>query len=279
MLTLNYQKAINAQYGHSDLSKKILAILEDKNFDTATFSQDILTPIEELHLRGRKATIELAKAVGLNENISVLDVGCGIGGPARTLAAEFGCHITGLDLSKEYCSAAEIINNKLKFNKRIKIQQGNALHMPFNKAEFDVVFMQHVLMNIENKERLFSQIKYVLCPKGRLAFYTICAGWNTPIYFPVIWANSPNINFLLTAPDLRQLISKSGFRELSWKDETKKILEGIQHARNKPRSKNPIRFELISSIIGDVSTKWKNIVLNLKEERISVIQGIFEKNQ
>lgn len=279
MLTLNYEEAINAQYGHLDLSKKILALLEKKDFDIASFTQDILSPIEELHLRGRKATIELAKAVGLNENISVLDIGCGIGGPARSLAAEFGCHITGLDLSEEYCSAAEIINNKLKLNKKIKIQQGNALYMPFNKAEFDVVFMQHVLMNIENKERLYSQIKYVLCPKGRLAFYTICAGLITPIHFPVIWANNPDISYLLTAHKLRQLISKNGFIELSWKDQTEKILEGIQHARNKPRSKNPIRFELISSIIGDVSTKWKNIVLNLKEGRISVIQGIFETNQ
>ena len=279
MLNLNYEEAINAQYGHLDLSKKILALLEKKDFDIASFTQDILSPIEELHLRGRKATIELAKEANLHENMKILDVGCGIGGPARTLAAEFGCHITGLDLSKEYCSAAEIINNKLKLNRKIKIQQGNALYMPFDKAEFDVVFMQHFLMNIENKEHLFSQITHVLLPKGRLAFYTICAGSITPIHFPVIWANNPEINFLLSARELRQLISKNGFIELSWKDDTKKILEGIQHARNKPRSKNPIRFELISSIIGDVSTKWKNIIRNLKEGRISVIQGIFETNQ
>jgi SAM-dependent methyltransferase len=164
-------------------------------------------------------------------------------------------------------------------NNKIEIQQGNALDMPFRNAVFDLVLMQHFLMNIENKEHLFSQVNRVLSPKGRLAVYTICAGSIIPIHFPVIWANSPDINFLLTAKELRQLISNHGFRELSWKDDTKKILDGIQQARSKPQPKNPIRFDLISSIVGDVSTKWRNIILNLKEGRIVVIQGIFESEQ
>jgi len=274
---MNYEEAINAQYGKLDLGKKILAILERDNLDVAEFSKDILAPIEELHLHGRTATMELAKGVDLNENMRVLDVGCGIGGPARALASKFGCHITGLDLSKEYCHAAQIINERMGLNNNIEIQRGNALDMPFGNAIFDLVLMQHILMNIENKEHLFSQVNRVLSLKGRLAFYTICAGSITPIHFPVIWANSPDINFLLTARELRQLVSNHGFRELSWIDDTKKILDGIQQARNKPQPKNPIRFDLISSIVGDVSKKWKNIIRNLKEERIVVIQGIFEK--
>lgn len=271
---MNYEEAINAQYGNSDLGTKILAILENEGLDIAEFSKDILAPIEELHLHGRAATMELAKGVGLNENMKVLDVGCGIGGPARTLAFEFGCHITGLDLSKEYCTAAKIINDKIGLN-NIEIKQGNALNMPFNKAEFDVVFMQHVLMNIENKEQLLSQIHHVLHPKGRLALHTICAGSITPVYFPVIWANNPDISFLLTASELGQLISNNGFIEHYWRDCTKKVLEGIQQARNK---RKPINFELFSSVVPDVSLKWRNINRNLNEGRIIVMQGIFECN-
>ncbi len=275
---MNYEKAINAQYGQSDLGKKILAILEGEGLDTARLIQDILAPIEELHLRGRSATIELARAVGLNESMRVLDIGCGIGGPARTLASEFGCHIIGLELCEEYCNATEIINDRVGLSNKIEIRQGNALNMPFDNEIFDIVFMQHVLMNIENKERVLSQSKRVLYPKGRLALNTICAGSITPIHFPVIWANNPDINFLFTASELRQLISNSGFKELSWKDETKEILEGIERARSKPRSKNPQPISL-GLIVADPSTKWRNIVRNLKEGRIEVIQGIFEKNQ
>ena len=272
---LNYEEAINTQYGKLDLSKKILAILESDDLDIAGFSKDVLAPIEELHLHGRAATIELANGVGLNENMKILDVGCGIGGPARVLASEFGCHIIGLDLSKEYCTAAKIINEKVGLNNIIEIQQGNALDMPFDKAEFDVVFMQHVLMNIENKEQLLSQIHQVLRPKGALALHTICAGSITPVHLPVIWANNPDINFLLTASELGQLISNNGFIEHLWSDYTKKVLEGIQQARSK---RKPVNFYLFSSIVPDVSIKWKNINRNLNEGRIVVFQGIFECN-
>jgi len=274
---LNYEEAINAQYGQSDLGKKILAILEGEGLDTARLTQDILAPIEELHLRGRSATIELAKEVGLNESMSVLDIGCGIGGPARTLASEFGCQVIGLELCEEYCHATEIINDRVGLSNKIEIRQGNALNMPFDNAIFDIVFIQHVLMNIENKKRLLSQTRRILRPKGRLALNTVCTGSITPIHFPVIWANNPDINFLLTPKELRQLISNSGFKELSWKDDTKKILEGIERVRSKSRSKIPRPINL-SLIVSDPSTKWRNIVRNLKEGRIEVIQGIFEKN-
>ncbi|MHA1255845.1 MAG: class I SAM-dependent methyltransferase [Promethearchaeota archaeon] len=272
---MNYEEAINTQYGKSDLGDKILAILENKDLDIEGFNKDVLAPIEELHLHGRAATIELAKGVGLNEKMRVLDIGCGIGGPARTLASEFGCHVTGLDLSKEYCTAAKIINDKLGLNNNIEIKQGNALNMPFDNAEFDLVFMQHVLMNIENKEHLITQINRVLGPKGRLAIHTICASSTTPIHLPVIWADNPDINFLLTNRELSHLISDIGFIELYWRDHTKQVLEGIQQARSK---RKPVNFDLFSSIVPDVSIKWRNINRNLNEGRIIVMQGIFECN-
>jgi len=274
---LDYEEAINAQYGQSNLGKKVLAVLQREGIDVAERIKDALAPVEELHLRGSLATIELAQKADLNESMKVLDIGCGIGGPARTLASEFGCQVIGLELCEEYCHTTKIINDRVGLSNKIEIRQGNALNMPFDNDVFDVVFMQHVLMNIENKERLLSQTKRVVCPKGRLALYTICIGPVTPIHFPVIWANNPDINFLLTASDLRQLISNSGFKELSWKDETEKILEEIERARSKPRSKTPRPINL-SLIVSDPSIKWRNIVRNLREGRIVVIQGIFEKN-
>jgi ubiquinone/menaquinone biosynthesis C-methylase UbiE len=206
----------------------------------------------------------------------VLDVGSGIGGPARTLASEFGCYITGFDLCKEYCYTAELINNRMDLSKYIEILGGNALDMPFEDSSFDIVFIQHVLMNIEDKERLLSQIYRVLHSGGRIALNTICAGPVQPIHFPVIWADNPTINFLLSPAKLRQLITNMGFRELSWTDKTEKILKEIQFARTKPRSNKPrvINFNLL---VANPSEKWSNMVRNLKEGRIIVIQGIFER--
>jgi ubiquinone/menaquinone biosynthesis C-methylase UbiE len=273
--TMDYEEAINVQYGQKNLVEKILATLQNEGIDTAELVKDAFAPIEELHLLGSVATLELAQKAGLNERMKVLDVGCGIGGPARNLASKFRCHVTGLDLSKEYCRAAEVINEYVGLSDKIEIQQGNALDMPFNDEIFDVVFMQHVLMNIDNKERLLYQIKRVLRPKGRLALFSVCAGLTTPIYYPVIWANNPDINFLLAADKLREIICNTGFKELIWTDETRKIIEGIEREREKPRSKKPRPISL-GFIVTESSLKWKNIVLNLKEGRIIVIQGLFE---
>lgn len=272
---MNYEEAINAQYGEADLGKKICEILDNKDLDVEKLLPEILAPIEELHLHGRAATIDLAKEVGLNEKMKVLDIGCGIGGPARTLALEFGCHVIGIDLSKEYCNAAELINNKLGLNKNIEIQHANALDMPFDNAEFDVVFMQHVLMNIENKQQLLSQIKRVIRPKGSLAHYTICEGSVSPINFPVIWANNPDISFLLTPSELCQLIINNGFKVLSWMDYTNIILEGMQKERHKPQQ---ISIDLLFSITENFIPKIKNVTRNLKEGRMVVIHGVFECN-
>ena len=273
---MEYQESINNQYGKSNLGAQILASLQSKGIDTAKKIQEALAPIEELHLRGRRATLELAQEVGLNKNMKVLDVGCGIGGSTRTLASKYGCNVTGIDLCEEFCRTADLINERLGYTGKIEIQQGDALNMPFNNNSFDIIFTQHVLMNIENKERLISETYRLLRPKGRLALNTICAGSVNPIHFPVIWANNPNISFLLLPDDLRQLIDNIGFREVSWSDNTKKIIEGIENTRSKDRTPQPRPISL-DLIINDTKTKWKNIVRNLKEGRIVVIQAVFER--
>ena len=272
---MKYEEAINNQYGKSNLGAQILATLKSKGFDTAQKIRDVLAPIEELHLRGRRATLELAKEVNLNKNMKVLDVGCGIGGSSRTLVSNFGCNVTGIDLCEEFCRAAELINERLGYSNTIDIQQGDALDMPFNSSSYDSVFIQHVLMNIENKERLISEIFRLLRPKGRLALNTICAGSVNPIHFPVIWANNPSISFLRSPNELRQVLVTSGFKELLWRDDTKKVLEEIQTMRSKPPSNKPRPISL-ALIVNDTREKWKNIVRNLKEGRIVVIQGVFE---
>lgn len=272
---MEYEEAINIQYGQNNLVEKILETLQNEGLNTAENVKKSFAPIEELHLLGSKATIELAQKVEVSHNLKILDVGCGIGGPARTIASNFGCRVIGLDLSKEYCQAAELINNYVGLSDLIKIQRGNALNMPFNDAIFDIVLLQHVLMNIEDKKRLFSQIRRVLRPEGRLALYTICSGDIKPIYYPVIWANGADINFLLSTLELRNLIINNGFKEISWEDHTKKIIDAIDIQRTKPRPKKKPSINL-GLIVMEPSLKWKNMVLNLKEGRIEVIQGIFE---
>ena len=273
---MDYNAAINNQYGQTNLGSKILTALKDEGKDSIECIQESLGRIEELHSRGKKATMELAHRAGLNKNMKVLDVGSGIGGPARTLAFEFGVHVTGLDLCQEYCQAAKIINQRLELSDMVEVQQGNALEMPFDDESFDLVMIQHVLMNVEDKECLFSQVHRVLRSKGQLVIYTICAGDTSPIHYPVIWANNSALSFLLTPQKLLQLIKDSGFQETFWKDDTPTIIEGFQSRKPKKLTtiSRPINFDLI---IPNFSEKSRNIIRNFKEGRIVVIQGIFER--
>lgn len=276
---MDYEKAINEQYGQSNLGTKILSVFKSNGIESKDLIQETLAPTEELHLRGRKATLELAQEVNLNKNMKVLDIGCGLGGSARTLVSNYGCNVTGIDLNEEYCRAANLINELLGCIDNIEIRKGNALDMPFDDSSFDVIFIQHVSMNIKNKERLIFETFRLLRPGGRLAIHTICAGPVEPMYFPVFWADDPSINFLPSPNEFRQLISKHGFKELLWREDTKTVLEEIQIRRsNRPSTKpQPISSEIWNLIHSDPQEKWKNGVLNLKEGRTVLFQGVFER--
>ena len=165
---MEYEEAINNQYGKSNLGTLILATLQSKGIDTAKKIQDVLAPIEELHLRGRRATLELAHEIGLNENMKVLDIGCGIGGSARTLFSNFRCNVTGIDLCEEFCRAADLINERLGYSNNIEIQQGDALDMPFNDNSYTHIIPKFLLL-----ANLFGDYSYFLNILDNLTYITL----------------------------------------------------------------------------------------------------------
>lgn len=187
----NYEQAINAHYGKPALDAKILAALVAAGAGLGPLTRESLGDFDEFHYGGVKETRALARLARLPPGHHLLDVGCGLGGPARTLAAEFGCTLIGLDLSEDFCQAAEMLTLRLGLGGQVSFRQGNALHIPFDDATFDLVWMQHVAMNVPDKHRLFQQLNRVLKPGGTLAFHTVLAGQVAPIHYPVIWAPVP----------------------------------------------------------------------------------------
>ena len=270
-----YSESINSYYGQPDLSANIFAALQRAGKDLNALTRDDLAPFEEFHLRGRAATMELAGAAGLREGMAVLDVGSGIGGPARTLAAEFGCRVTGLDLTEEYCRAAEMLTSSVGLSDKVTFRHGDALDMPFDDGTFDLVWMQHTSMNIEDKERLFGEIRRVLRPAGRLALYEILAGSVAPLHFPVPWANDSAISFLVAPSEALRLLAATGFEELAWTDVTGESIDLLRQlgaaAQGAPA---PLGLHLV---VGNFAEKLANVLRNLEEDRIAVVQGIFER--
>lgn len=233
-----------------------------------------LTAIDEFHIGGRKATLELAGKLDLKSGMTVLDVGCGLGGAARCLAAEFGCQVTGLDLSKKYCEAAGMLSRRLGLGSQVCYRHGNAIDMPFAEAAFDVLWIQHVTMNIPDKAALFSELRRVLKPGGILASYEILAGAGGAVYFPVPWASEPAISFMQTPAHLRDLLGTIGFELLSWQDKTESACKWFQRMDEK-MEKQPVRPLGLHLLLGpEFRTMAKNQVRNLEEKRITLIEFI-----
>ena len=118
----------------------------------------------------------LAEAAAITSTDEVLDVGCGIGGPARFLATKFGCKVTGIDLTPEFIDVARDLNARVGLGDTIDLRVADALDLPFPDASFDVVWTQHVSMNIADKPGLYAELGRVLRPGGRLAFFDVVAG-------------------------------------------------------------------------------------------------------
>ena len=90
-----------------------------------------LATADEFHIRGRKATLELASQMNLNANSHVLDIGSGLGGPARTLAETYGCQVTGIDLTQAFCNAATAMSDWVGLGKRVLFKQGGRHELAF----------------------------------------------------------------------------------------------------------------------------------------------------
>lgn len=273
-----YTTLINEHYGHTNLGENILAAYERAGKDIHSLTRDDISSFDEFHTRGRDASRELAHLVDLRAGEKVLDIGSGVGGPARTLAGEFGCEVVGLDLVDEYCRTADMLTARVGLSDRVTFRQGDVLDMPFDDGSFDVVWSQHMTMNIENKMRLFREVRRVLRPGGRFVLYEICAGSASTIYYPVPWAGDSTINFLATAGELQEMLKDLGFNELVWKDVSKISLEWflrmVAAMAARPKDKPPLGLNLIMG--KTTPEKAKNLIRNLQEDRVRVVQGVLK---
>ena len=271
-------EAIQTHYTRADLGDVILAALEKAGKDLNHLTPEDLAPIDQFHIRGRTATLELARTAGLDANKRVLDVGSGVGGTSRCLAKEFGCRVTGIDLTDEYCRAAAMLSARVGLTDLVDYRQGDATCLPFEDAVFDVVWTEHVAMNIPDKPRLYREMHRVLKPGGTLAIYDVLAGPSGPVLFPVPWARTPETSFLVSPDELRTLLEESGFTIADWSDTTDVAREWFVTLAEKIRKEGfpSLGFHLLLG--ADFKAMAQNQGRNLQEGRIALAQIVARKS-
>jgi SAM-dependent methyltransferase len=270
-------QAVANHYKRRALGDAILAALKAAGKDIEHLTPDDLAPVDEFHSGGRNATVRLAQLAEISNAAHVFDAGCGIGGPSRYLASNFGCRVTGLDLTAEFVAVATMLAQRTGLAHKVTYQQGNALDLPFADASFEFVWSQNAAMNIADRERLYSEMRRVLKTGGRLAIQDVAAGPGGDPYYPTPWANDESISFLFDPHSTRTTLERVGFRVVAWHDTTQEALDQ-QVERAKAVDNGSLPPLGLHILIGpDFPVVSKNMLRNLREERVKLINAVLER--
>ncbi len=267
---------IENQYHLPGLFEEILDRLQEQGIDVNNITRSHISGVDELHVRGAEVSKELVGQFNIN-GLRVLDVGCGLGGPGRMLADEYNCHVSGIDMSHEFIRTAQKLSELVKINGTTDFVQGDALDLPYDNGSFDVVWTQHVQMNIENKKKFYSEINRVLKCGGSLIYYDIFKKNKEDVNYPVPWADDKSVSFLGTISKMENILKELGFSKTQTTDQSEMAIAFFNDAFEKMKIHGPPKLGL--NVLMGVSTKEKlgNVLKGLEENKIELQSGIYKK--
>jgi SAM-dependent methyltransferase len=274
------ERTVAAHYSRDGLVEIIERALRGSGVDPAHTTVEQLAPLDHFHSYGVAGTRELMRLAGIQRDDRVLDVGGGIGGPARMLASQVGCPVTVLDLSADFCAAGEALTEWTHLTDRVTFVVASALAMPFADASFEVAWTIHASMSIADKPRLYAEIARILRPGGRFAFYDTIAGPNPPPIFPLPWADDPSYSFLLSPDAMRAQITAAGFAERAWEDgqALTATLAAASPQIADPSGAQGVVPPSFATLMGDdTAAKMRNAAQCTREGRTLLAIGVFER--
>ena len=270
---------ISRHYTSGELLARLEARLRDDGVDPARPTFEALAPYDHFHGRGVEATEDMANRLRVAATDHVLDVGSGLGGPARYFARRFGCRVSGIDLTAEFCEVARHLTSLLGLAERVSFEEGDALAMPFGGAAFDGAYSMNVSMNIADKRTLYREIRRVLKPGGWLCLSEVVQGPGGEPEYPEPWARTAATSFLATRDETRANLEAAGFAIESERDTTEAALAYSARARALVEAGGKAPHRAVSLILGALAEEAvANTGRALRERRTVPIELLCRKS-
>jgi ubiquinone/menaquinone biosynthesis C-methylase UbiE len=252
----------------ASLVSKITEVLDSLPDGSIDPSQ--LAGLDQFHVMGLAATEQLAQIAGIEHGTTILDAGSGLGGPSRYLASIYGCRVTGVDLSPSFVAVARLLAERTGLNNVVSYEIGNLLALPFPDSCFDLVWTQHVVMNLPEREPVYREFRRVLRPAGKLAFYDVLAtDANPELHFPVPWAENGGTSFLLTESETIAALRSAGFTTAAWNDVTSEAHNWLGQQR--PPAQGLSLGLVMGPRLGEMAA---NLARNIREGRVRLVMGV-----
>lgn len=268
---------VEKHYASEDITARVLTALRNVNGPNVPITPYTLAPIDHFHGKGVIATEELAAALQPKPSDHILDIGCGIGGPARWITAKFGCRVTGVDLTPEFCAAAHELNSLTGLADRVEILRGSALSLPVADESFDRAYSQAALMNISDKRGVFREAFRVLRPGGLLALSFVGAGPAGEPHYPLPWATTAATSFLAAPDEIRTDLLAAGFQIVVLGDTSAEVVAAYAPILRRLETEGlpPLGEHVVT---GESAREWRiNAMRSLGERRTSMIEGLARK--
>lgn len=271
------QQIVARLYGRERLLDKIKAGLAEQGVDSDDIRPEDLKPVDEFHIGGARATMDVVDQLEIDRDMQVLDVGCGIGGAVRAVAEQYHCQVSGVDLTPEYVECARALSDAVGLGDSTRFEVGSATELPFENASFDRALLLHVGMNVPDKPAMMHEVRRVLRPGGIFAVFDVMRIAPGDIDFPVPWAVDSAASFLEPLEAYQSAADGAGFSLVSQRERGAFALEFFAQLRARTAEAGgppPIGLHLL---MGETAqTNIANMVHNIEAGRIAPVELVLQ---
>lgn len=271
------ENPIAEHWAKGDIYGLILSALEKAGKSQDGLTIEDLAPVDHFHARGFPATVDLADRLPVKSDHHILDIGCGLGGPARYIATRFKCRATGIDITPAFVDTARKLTALLGLEGQVTIDHGDGQHLPYHDGVFDGAFTQHVTMNVADRARFFSEACRVLKPGAFFALTEHALGPVGNPHHPLPWSMDGSGAYLIAPSQTRALLEAAGFTDICMEDTGEKYLAAYRRVMELA-AQGALPPLGVHILMGETAPqKARNAARNIEEGRTHPVQVICYK--